>query len=216
MQEPEVLCRIHPVAASALTIMRRKETAPPEFARQLHRLSVLLATEATCAVKTHDVEIQTPMSSYTGKALQGVHALVPIMRAGAGMLDAFRLMLPDAVIWHVSVARDEETLRPIFKDSKVPKSTTGIDTCFVLDPMLATGGSACFTIKHLKERGAGPIVYVGVIGCPQGIERLQDEHPDVRIVLGDIDAILNKRGYIISGLGDAGDRLNPTVPWNVQ
>lgn len=214
MESLGVACPVHPVAAAALSIMRSKHTPPPEFARQLHRLSLVLANDATAYVATRTTELVTPMGPCLGTALQGVHALVPIMRAGQGMVDAFRLMLPDAVLWHMSIARDEHTHLPLFKDSKVPKEIAGIDTCFVLDPMLATGGSASYAIAHLKQRGAKKIVFVGVIGCPQGIERIQADHGDVPIFLGAVDPELNQNAYIVPGLGDAGDRLYPTVPWH--
>lgn len=214
MRNVSMVCPTHPVAADALATMRHKDTPPPEFGRQMHRLSLVLATQATRSLQTTHVLVPTPLANCDCTVLNERVALVPIMRAGDGMLDAFKLYVPDAIVWHMSIAREEETAVPVFKDSKVPAVITNIDTIFVLDPMLATGGSASFALMHLRKRGAkGKLVFVGVIGCPEGVSRLNSEHPDVEILLGDIDPILNDKFYIEPGLGDAGDRLHPTIPW---
>lgn len=203
----------HPIARDALNHLRDIGTRPVRFRAQTHRLSMLLATEATRSIPTMGVQITTPLTTCRTEIIDDLHALVPVMRAGHGMLDAFQLLLPNALVWHVSMSRSHEPpFDPIFTDSKVPETIPGmVHTCFVLDPMLATAGSACYTVQHLKDRGATHIVFVGVLGCNQGVERLGSEHPDVNIVLGAVDPELNEQAYIVPGLGDAGDRMYPTT-----
>lgn len=213
MFEPQIICRSHAVAAEALAVMRHKDTPPGEFSRELHRFSQVIAGIATRDLPQRPIQIETPLAPCHSKILAGRQALVPIMRSGYGMFRAFQDLLPRSVYWNVTVARDERTAKPIFKDSKVPGRVDGIETVFVLDPMLATAGSACFTIQHLKQHGAKRIVFVGLIACTEGLARLQSEHPDVQIYLGEVDPILDERKYIVPGLGDAGDRQFPTVPW---
>jgi len=203
---------MHPVARDAMARLRNEYTLAPEFRRQLHRLSLLLANRATLELPTTSCDVSTPLASTKCQAMDDLYALVPVMRAGNGMLDAFLTFLPNALVWHLSMSRmHEDPFDPILTDSKVPDAIPGsVHTCFVLDPMLATAGSACFTVQHLKDRGAKRIVFVGVLGCTQGIARLQSEHPDVDIVIGAVDPRLNEMAYIVPGLGDAGDRLYPT------
>lgn len=202
----------HAVARDALTRLRHENTPPPVFRRQLHRLSLLLAAQATGDINTQMVPINTPLAQTQGTLINACCALVPIMRAGHGMLDGFLTLLPDSKIWHLSMSRSHEPpFGPIFTDSKVPPNIPQeVDTCFILDPMLATGGSACFAVQHLKDRGAHRIVFVGVLAAQKGVDRLYREHPDVIMYLGAVDPELNERGYIVPGLGDAGDRLYPT------
>jgi uracil phosphoribosyltransferase len=202
-----------PIAADALTHLRDESTGPAQFRIHLDRLSHILAIRATMGLPTANTRITTPLAAMDSPVIDDRFALVPVMRAGHGMLSAFQGFLPDALVWHVSMRRQHEPpFGPIFTDSKVPDAIPGsVHTCFVLDPMLATAGSACFTVQHLKDRGASQIVFVGVLGCTQGVERMQSEHPDVNIVIGAIDPTLNEQAYIVPGLGDAGDRLYPTA-----
>ena len=202
----------HPIAHDAIRRLRDKSTSVADFRAQLHRLSLILATEATSDLGRRSVRVSTPLADTEGHKLANQHALIPVMRAGHGMLDAFLAYLPGALVWHLSMSRSHEPpFDPIFTDSKVPEEITGpVGTCFLLDPMLATAGSACFAVQHLKDSGASRIVFVGVLGCWQGVERLQEEHPDVNIVIGAVDEVLNEHAYIVPGLGDAGDRLYPT------
>ncbi len=203
----------HPIAADAMSHLRERDTPVAEFRRQLHRLSLLLAIEATSQLPTMGSAVTTPLAPTTGQIIDDQHALVPVMRAGHGMLEAMLTYLPSALVWHLSMSRSHSApFNPIFTDSKVPEQIPkGVHTTFILDPMLATAGSACFAIDHLKQRGATHIVFIGVLGCVQGTKRLRAEHPDVPIVLGAVDKILNENAYIVPGLGDAGDRLYPTL-----
>jgi uracil phosphoribosyltransferase len=204
-------CLFHPVAHDALTRLRDRNTQPSEFRAQMHRLSLMLAMKATRDLVTCPTEIFTPMAASTEPTLSGTHALIPIMRAGNGMLEAFLTLLPNALVWHMDMSRDHDSFDPIFTGSKVPEHISEeIETCFVLDPMLATGGSASFAIQYLKDRGANKIVFVGILGCTQGVRRLSEDHHDVSIYLGGKDKTLNDQAYIVPGLGDAGDRLYPT------
>lgn len=202
----------HPLVRVALTQLRNIETTPEVFRRELHRLSKILAADATSFLETTSESVETPLEFTTGYRVSGQQALVPIMRAGSGMLPAFLDLLPNAYVWHMSMSRNEKTLLPEFHGSKVPKAIpTSVETCFVLDPMLATGGSAALAIDHLKRAGARKIVFVGILGAPEGADRLLGSHPDVPIIIGAMDERLNEHGYILPGLGDAGDRLFPTV-----
>lgn len=202
----------HPLVRVALTLLRDKETTPEVFRRELERLSQILAVDATKYLMTTVDDVETPLATTVGYAVQGQQALVPIMRAGSGMLAAFLGFLPNAYVWHMSMSRNEKTLKPKFNSSKVPKKIpSSIETCFILDPMLATGGSAVLAVNRVKRAGARNIVFVGVLGAPEGAERLQKAHPDVPIIIGAMDDHLNEHGYIVPGLGDAGDRLFPTV-----
>lgn len=203
----------HPLGRVALTLLRNKDTLPGEvYQRELHRLSLVLAVDTLRYLSTTPMDVETPLATTTGYRLMGQQALVPIMRAGSGMLPAFLNFLPSAIIWHMFMSRNEETLLPEFHGSKVPKHIpASIQNVFILDPMLATGGSACYAIKVLKNSGAKNIVFVGVLGAPEGADKLQREHPDVPIIIGAMDDRLNEHGYIVPGLGDAGDRLFPTV-----
>jgi uracil phosphoribosyltransferase len=202
----------HAVAQDALAVMRERRTSPAMFRLQMHRLSLIMASVVTRDLATTTAECETPLATCNVQKLSGGTVCVPIMRAGHGMLEAFQTFLPNAMVWHLSMSRMHEApFNPIVTDSKVPDQVPAqTKTCFVLDPMLATAGSACFAIAHLKDRGAEQIVFVGVLGCFQGVERLRSEHPDVRIFLGGLDLELNEKAYIIPGLGDAGDRLYPT------
>ncbi|MBI4812378.1 uracil phosphoribosyltransferase [Candidatus Falkowbacteria bacterium] len=202
----------HPVAKDAITRLRDRATPPYEFRRQIRRLSYLLAFEATKDLATYKTNVATPLSISPAEFLVRRQALIPVMRAGDGMIETFHCFLPEALIWHMYISRNEETFKPQFSGSNVPERIpSDVNTCFLLDPMLATGGSASCAISHLKEHGAKKIIFVGVIGCPQGAAKLEHEHPDVPVILAAMDDTLNDHAYIVPGLGDAGDRQYPTV-----
>lgn len=203
----------HPIAHDALAKLRDHGTTPDTFRRETRRLCALLAVEALKDLPTYETCVATPLSMAKSRRLVYVgHAFVPIMRAGDGMLEIFLQFLPGAFIWHMYISRDETTFKPCFHGSKVPNMIPDkFGTCFVLDPMLATGGSASHAITHLKERGAKKIVFIGVLGAPQGASKLEREHPDVPIILAAMDERLNDKAYIMPGLGDFGDRQYPTT-----
>lgn len=202
----------HPVARVALSHLRDRDTSSEVFRREMHRLSLILAVDTMRYLTTTPTDVDTPLAKTIGYRLTGQQALVPIMRAGSGMLSAFLEFLPGAIIWHMFMSRNEKTLQPEFHGSKVPERIPeSIQNVFVLDPMLATGGSAACAIDVLKRAGAKNIVFVGILGAPEGADRLLREHPDVPIIVGAMDEHLNDVGYILPGLGDAGDRLFPTV-----
>lgn len=200
----------HAVAFDALARLRDQLTPPYIFRHELRRLSMVLAVEATRRLATQHGTVDTPLATAEVDRLYLPNALIPIMRAGAGMLEAFQLFMPNARVWHVSLARCEETFIPKFMGSKVPSGISeDIGMCFILDPMLATGGTACWTICALKEAGAQSITLVNVLAAPEGIARVECEHPDIQILLAACDSYLNERAYIVPGLGDAGDRQFP-------
>ena len=165
----------------------------------------MLLVEATTDLATVEAPVQTPMGLANCQRLRDRIGLVPILRAGLGMVDGALELLPSSEVWHIGLYRDEKTLRPVEYYNKLPSQAT-VQVCIVLDPMLATGGSASATIDILKRWGANHIKYVGIIGAPEGVARLQKDHPDVQIYLAALDERLNEIGYIMPGLGDAGDR----------
>jgi uracil phosphoribosyltransferase len=184
----------------------RDETTPPKIFRELvAEIATLLLYEATADLPTDDREIRTPLASYKGARLRDKVGLIPVLRAGIGMVEAALELMPEAQVWHIGLFRDERTLRPIEYYNKLPSSAT-VQICLVLDPMLATGGSATATIDVLKKWGAKRIKYVGIIAAPEGVRALVSAHPDVPIHVAALDERLNEKGYIVPGLGDAGDR----------
>ncbi len=195
----------HPLVLHKLTILRDKDTEPRKFRELVREISALLTYEATADLALQPRTVVTPMGSATGSETKDNLGLVPILRAGLGMVEGVWDLMPDAQVWHIGLYRDEETLQPVQYYNKLPLAPT-VAACLVLDPMLATGGSAAATISILKEWGVTKIKYMGIIGAPEGIEHLSKEHPDVPIFLGAIDDKLNEIGYIVPGLGDAGDR----------
>ena len=166
---------------------------------------MLVLYEATQDLDTPPHEIRTPLAPYRGVRLAETVGLVPVLRAGIGMVEAALQLIPEAQVWHIGLFRDERTLRPIEYYNKLPSSATA-QVCLVLDPMLATGGSSVATIDILKKWGARRIKYVGLIAAPEGVRALHDAHPDVPIHVAAVDERLNEKGYIVPGLGDAGDR----------
>ena len=197
----------HPLIQHKLAIMRRKETGPKEFRELLEEISMLMVYEVTRDLPTEDVEIETPICKTTVKMLAGKKlGIVPILRAGLGMVDGISNMIPACRIGHIGLYRDPETLEPVEYYCKLPHDAQEREL-LVLDPMLATGGSASDAITMIKKRGCNHIRLVNLIAAPEGIARIQKDHPDVDIFVAGLDDHLNDHGYIVPGLGDAGDRL---------
>ena len=195
----------HPLVAHKLCRLRAADTPPPEFRNLTSELSTLLAYEATAELKTADIEVATPMGAAIGSTLTVTIALVPVLRAGLGMVTGIHNMMPDAAVWHIGLKRDERTLEPMEYYANKPTNTTD-RTCLLLDPMLATGGSASAACNLLKSWGVLNIKYIGLIAAPEGVSRMQRDHPDVPIHVAGMDSHLNAIGFIVPGLGDAGDR----------
>lgn len=195
----------HPLLRHKVTLMRDFKTEPKKFRELIREVAILLAYEATADLALVETNVTTPLASTKGYELKEVIGLVPILRAGLGMVEGFWEMMPSAEVWHIGLYRDHKTLEPIQYYNRLPVAPT-VDVCLILDPMLATGGSACATAQILKDWGAKRIKYVGIIAAPEGIKRLQEAHPDVDIYLAAIDDHLNENAYIVPGLGDAGDR----------
>jgi uracil phosphoribosyltransferase len=195
----------HPLVAHKLSRLRDISTEPKKFRELVREIAALLTYEATLDLVTQPKAVQTPLSTMVGAEVQAKIGLVPILRAGLGMVEGVWELMPSAEVWHIGLYRDERTLQPVQYYNKLPIEPT-VTVCLILDPMLATGGSAVATIDILKKWGAKTIKFVGLIGAPEGIAALQKAHPDVPIHLAAIDDHLNERGYIVPGLGDAGDR----------
>jgi uracil phosphoribosyltransferase len=195
----------HPLVAHKLARLRDTQTDPKRFRELVREIAALLAYEATADLAIVDRDVQTPLANARGAELQEKIGLVPILRAGLGMVEGIWDLMPSAEVWHIGLYRDEQTLKPVEYYNKLPVEPT-VSVCLILDPMLATGGSAVATTDVLKRWGVGRIKFVGVIGAPEGIQNMQDHHPDVPIYLAAIDDHLNDKGYIVPGLGDAGDR----------
>jgi len=195
----------HPLVRHKLTKLRDKNTKPKKFRELVRELSALLIYEATIDLRTSPVTIETPMATTDGEDLKEKIGLVPILRAGLGMVEGVWQLMPSAEVWHIGLYRDERTLKPVAYYNRLPVAPT-VSVCLILDPMLATGGSAVATVDILKDWGVEKIKFVGLIAAPEGIQRLQNAHPDVPIHIAAIDKHLNENGYIIPGLGDAGDR----------
>jgi len=195
----------HPLIQHKLHLLRGQLTEPKKFRELVRELGVLLAYEATADLALEPVSIETPLAATEARQLGERVGLVPILRAGLGMVEGVWEVLPMAEVWHIGLYRDEQTLRPVEYYNKLPVQPT-VDVCLVLDPMLATGGSAVATVDVLKRWGARRIKFVGIIAAPEGVERLELTHPDVAIHVAAIDSHLNEHGYIVPGLGDAGDR----------
>ena len=195
----------HPLVAHKLSVLRDINTNPQKFREVVRELGALLTYEATSDLSLRSIEVQTPMMKTTGKHLEDTVGLVPILRAGLGMVEGVWELMPSSQVWHIGLFRDEDTLKPVEYYNKLPLDPT-VSICLILDPMLATGGSAVATIDILKRWGARRIKFVGLIGAPEGIAKVQQNHPDVPIHLAAIDDHLNENGYIVPGLGDAGDR----------
>ena len=195
----------HPLVASKLARLRDKRTEPKKFRELIHEISLLLIYEATADLATAPLEVETPMGMAHCRDVVEKIGLIPILRAGLGMVEGVWEMLPGAEVWHIGIYRDEKTLKPVQYYNKLPLEPR-VSVCLILDPMLATGGSAVATAAILKNWGVKRIKFVGLIGAPEGISRMQQAHPDIPIHLAAVDDRLNEVGYIIPGLGDAGDR----------
>jgi uracil phosphoribosyltransferase len=195
----------HPAVQHKLGVLRDETTEPKKFREVVRELSWLLGYEALQDAKTRALEIATPMESMEARELSERIGLIPILRAGLGMVDAMLELMPTAQVWHLGLFRDERTLRPVEYYNKLPDSAT-VDLCLILDPMLATGGSATAAIDVLKRWGAVRIKLVNLIAAPEGVAAVQAAHPDVEIHAAALDRQLNEKGYILPGLGDAGDR----------
>lgn len=195
----------HPLVEHKLTLLRDQSTNSTQFRQLVRELAILLCYEATQDLALHKRTVETPLSKYEGSELAEAIGLVPILRAGLGMVNGVWEMMPSAEVWHIGLYRDENTLRPVQYYNKLPIGPT-VQVCLILDPMLATGGTAVATADLLKKWGANRIKYVGLIAAPEGIEVLRKAHPDVPIHVAAIDEKLNDVGFIVPGLGDAGDR----------
>ena len=196
----------HPLIDHKMSQVRDKNTNTKAFRETVSEIGALITYEITRDFKTTPKTIETPMATTTAYELEKPIVIVPILRAGLGMVDGIHNIIPNAKIGHIGLYRDEETLEPKAYYQKFPKTITQ-SVVLVVDPMLATGGSASYAIDVLKKQGVEDIRYVGLVGCPEGIQRLQNDHPDVSIYLAALDEKLDKNGYIVPGLGDCGDRL---------
>ncbi|AOR22596.1 uracil phosphoribosyltransferase [Clostridium taeniosporum] len=197
----------HPLVLHKLSMVRSKKTGTKDFKELVKEISMLLTYEATRDINMDEVEIETPVCKTKCKVVSGKKmAIVPILRAGLGMVDGVLSLIPAAKIGHIGLYRDEETLQPVEYFCKLPKDIEERDV-IVVDPMLATGGSAADALTMLKKKGAKNLKLMCLISAPEGIELVQERHPDVDIYVASVDEKLNEKGYIVPGLGDAGDRL---------
>ncbi len=202
---PNVYASPHPLVAHKLTRLRDKHTEPKKFRELVREISGLLAYEATLDLATTPREIETPLARTMGVDLKEKIGLVPVLRAGLGMVEGIWELMPSSEVWHIGLYRDEHTLKPVEYYNKLPIEPR-VSVCLILDPMLATGGSATATADVLKRWGVRKIKFVGLIGSPEGIAAMQKAHPDIDLHLAAVDEGLNERAYILPGLGDAGDR----------
>ena len=197
----------HPLIQHKIGIIRKKDTSSKEFREMISEIAMLMCHEATRDLKLADVEIDTPICKTTVKELKGKKlAVVPILRAGLGMVDGMLAMIPAAKVGHIGLYRDPETLEPVEYYCKLPADCANREV-FVVDPMLATGGSSSAAIQMLKDKGVKNIRLMCIIAAPEGVKKMQEDHPDVDVYIGALDDHLNEHGYIVPGLGDAGDRI---------
>lgn len=195
----------HPLVAAQLSVLRDATTAPPAFRRAMHELASVLLIEASRTWPTTSIEVQTPLAKCSGARLTSPVVLVPVLRAGLELSDGILRLLPDAAVGHIGLYRDPETLRPVSYYSRFPQNLAHAQI-LILDPMLATGHTACAATSMVKAHGGTKIQFICVVACPEGIAQLQSEHPDIPIIAAVIDPGLDEFGYIVPGLGDAGDR----------
>jgi len=196
----------HPLITHKLTQLRRKETGTKDFQHLLNEISGLMAYEISGDLPVKGITVETPVGTCATHEIVKDIVLIPILRAGLGMVDGIRNLIPTAKVGHIGLYRNEDTLSPVAYYSKVPNNLADANV-MVLDPMLATGGSASAAISGLKEEGAAVIKLVCIVGAPEGVRKIESHHPDVDIYLAALDEGLNDKGYIVPGLGDAGDRL---------
>lgn len=199
----------HPLVSHYLATLRNKTTPPSIFREQLEKLTLLLSYEATASLPLQRVNVETPLKTMECMELSCRLGLMPILRAGLGMSTAVQKLIPEAEVWHLGFYRDEATLQPVEYYQKFSDSPPEI--AFVLDPMLATGGSACESINRIKQWGVKTIALLCIIAAPEGVKKVRQEHPDVNIFTCSIDECLNENAYIVPGLGDAGDRIFNTL-----
>lgn len=199
----------HPLAADLLTVLRNQDTAPPEFRTTAERLGYLLVAEAISDLPTSDIGITTPLEDTTGTRLQRPVVAVAVLRAGLGLLHSVLTLIPDAAIGFAGVQRNEETAEPMEYYTRFPELSSA--RVLILEPMLATGGSLSWAVDKVKENGAKDITAVCVVAAPEGVAKMEEDHPDVRVVAASLDRELNPNFYIAPGLGDMGDRLFGTV-----
>lgn len=203
----KVVVMDHPLIQHKIGVIRNIETGTKDFRQTIGEIAMLITYEATRNLPLSEVEIETPICKTKAKALKGKKmAIVPILRAGLGMVDGVLAMIPAAKIGHIGLYRDPETHDPVEYYCKLPADCEEREV-FVVDPMLATGGSSAAAIQMLKDRGCKKIHFMCIIAAPEGVKRMQDEHPDVDIYIGALDEKLNEHAYIVPGLGDAGDRI---------
>lgn len=200
----------HPLILHKISMIRDENTTVKDFRELVYEISLLMGYEATRDLKMVEAPVKTPLTETMGKYIERQVALVPILRAGLGMVDALMSIIPAAKVGHVGLYRDHETLEPKEYYCKLPPDIDKRQV-IVLDPMLATGGSAAAAIDFIKQRGAKRIKLMCIIGAPEGVEAIKAAHPDVEVFIGTIDEKLNEKGYIVPGLGDAGDRLFGTI-----
>ena len=197
----------HPLIQHKLAILRNKNTSVKEFRELIQEISGLMCYEATRNLPTQEVEVETPITTAKCRMLSGKKlAIVPVLRAGLGMVDSMVDLIPSAKIGHIGLFRDEVTHKPVEYFCKLPEDIEN-RVVFLVDPMLATGGSAIAAIDSLKKRGCQHIVMMNIIGCPEGVKAVQAAHPDVELYMAALDERLNENAYIVPGLGDAGDRI---------
>ncbi len=195
----------HPAVLHKLALLRDERTEPKKFRELVREISWLIGYEALADAHVQALRVRTPLEEIEGAELADRIGLVPILRAGLGMVDAMLELMPTAQVWHLGLFRDERTLRPVEYYNRLPDSAT-VDVCLILDPMLATGGSATAAIEVLKRWGATRIKLINLIAAPEGVKAVSEAHPDVAIHCAALDRQLNEKGYILPGLGDAGDR----------
>jgi uracil phosphoribosyltransferase len=199
----------HALIGHKLALLRDRRTEPARFGQLLKEVSLMLLSYATADLPVREVPVITPVGPTTQQVLAKRVGFAPILRAGAGMIPAAHELVPGAPIWYLGLYRDEETLRPVRYYDKL-QGYPPVDIALILDPMLATGGSAVMAASRLKEKGVEKVTFVGLIAAPEGVSLLAREHPDVDVYVAAVDERLNERGYIVPGLGDAGDRQNAT------
>ncbi len=207
---PDVHISRHPVIEHKMMALRDKDTSPPDFYRLVRELGTLLAYEATADLRTQPARVDTPLEPVEGRRLAGGIGIMPVLRAGLGLAEGFRSVLPDAPVWHLGLRRDERTLEPIEYYNQLARAVN-LQVCYAVDPMLATGGSAIDALNILKRYGVPHLRYVGLIAAPYGLGKLREAHPDVPVYLAALDERLDERGFICPGLGDAGDRQFGTL-----
>ena len=196
----------HPLIQHKLHLLRARDTEPKKFRELIRELGIMLAYEATADLALEPVAVETPLATAPASQLGERVGLIPILRAGLGMVEGVWEVLPMAEVWHIGLYRDEQTLRPVEYYNKLPVQPT-VDVCLVLDPMLATGGSAVDAVAALKHAGAKRIRFLCIVAAPPGVQAMLAAHPDVPVYAAALDRELNAKGYILPGLGDAGDRL---------